>query len=132
MTIQDDLDAIDANGSYTTDQKRILKYRRRSAALWDQLKNFIGAPLTFNALGSSWVMTLDSALAASFGHSSPVFVHPSGDLVIYCTLERDSVVVFPLGDKTNPLIVRNTIFRDSGGNENPLQAAKDILLDLVT
>jgi len=131
MTIAATLDAIDANVAYSTTQKRILKGRVRSGALVSALSAFQDSGITFSFGGSVYGIGFDRALASSFGHASPVFIHPDGSLVIYLTISKNGVQVFPNGTKTNPLIISNPPFTDSGGLENPLQAARDILRGLV-
>jgi hypothetical protein len=130
VTIASDLAAIDANVNYNDEQKRILKGRVRALPLQAAVRA-AGNTFQFNANGATYSITLETALAASFGFDSPVFVHPQGMLVLYVTIRKNGVLKFPLTPTAQPLMISNNPFTDSNGNENPLQAAKDILVGLV-
>lgn len=114
--IQDKLDSIDANDAYTKEEKSLLKMSIRSEALYSVLHPLVGSALQFTKRGNSYSVRLDS-----------VFVQGDGWLVVSGEINKNGQVV-PINW---PLMFRNNPITDENGTENLIQAARDMLADVV-
>lgn len=133
MSIQAQLDAVDGPGYEHLDAsaKYLVRTRIRANVMRDVLRPYLDTSLIWRRGNHCYEVTFDHELAASFGHESPCFSHPTSGLISYVTIKRDGEIVFPTEQYTPPLVIVDAPFQDPTGADNPLWVFKDTVEGLV-